>query len=241
MNWRKGLCIVSLLGAVIFLVAMQLTPSTTNLMTEVNQQKGTFQLPSLPYAYNALEPAIDAKTVEIHYSRHHKGYVDALNKAIQGTKYQKHTLRELFTQASKLPASILNNAGGHWNHAFYWSILKATQDNPPPSQKLQKLLEEHFGTLENFKNQFRSAGLSQFGSGWAWLIKDPQGKLLITATNNQENPLMDIAQVMGTPLLTCDVWEHAYYLNYLNRRDEYLDAFWSIVDWEQVEKLYNAQ
>lgn len=238
MSWRKVVCSSGIVGALLLVMAMQLQPTGKSIMAEVDRQKGLFLLPPLPYRFDALEPSIDTKTVDIHYSRHHKAYVDNLNKAIQGTPYQKCTMLELFQQASTLPAAVRNNAGGHWNHAFYWSVLRPMQNNAGPSPKFQKLLEDTFGSVDMFKQQFKQAGLSTFGSGWAWLIKDQNGKLVVKGMPNQDNPLMDLAEVKGTPLLTCDVWEHAYYLKYLNRRDEYMDAFWNIVDWERVEELY---
>jgi len=238
MGWRKVVAASGMVGALLIALAMQLQPTGKSIMAEVDRQKGLFVLPPLPFQYDSLEPSIDTKTVEVHYSRHHKAYVDALNKAVPGSNFEKNTLLELFAQASRLPPIIRNNAGGHWNHAFYWSVLRSVQNNRGPSPRMKKLLEEAFGTFDNFKALFRQAGVTTFGSGWAWLIKDQNGKLAITATRNQDNPLMDVAEIKGTPLLTCDVWEHAYYLKYLNRRDEHIDAFWNIVDWQRIEELY---
>jgi Fe-Mn family superoxide dismutase len=214
--------------------------SNQTLMQQVDKQTALFSLPPLPYTYAALEPFIDARTMDIHYNRHHQAYVNNLNKAIEGTKWQSFTLPELFAKASQLPLDIQHNAGGHWNHSFFWSIMSPSQSGSKMSQGFQKELEKYFGSIENFKERFRKAGLAEFGSGWTWLIRKKDGSLAIISTNNQDNPLMDFAKEPGTPLLTCDVWEHAYYLKYLNRRDEFLDAFWHVVNWQRVEELLKA-
>lgn len=207
------------------------------LMEQVNNQQGIFTLPPLPYAYNALEPFIDARTMDIHHNRHHLAYVNNLNRAINKTKWQSLSLLELFAQASHVPLDILHNAGGHWNHSFFWSIMGSPQSNSKMSQRLQNELEKYFGSVEKFKEQFQKAGLAQFGSGWTWLIRKKDGSLAIISTDNQDNPLMDFAKVPGGVLLTCDVWEHAYYLKYLNKRDDFLAAFWNLVNWQRVEEL----
>ncbi len=237
MNIRKLVWGVSCALVLTLVTAMQMGNSKEEgMVAKVSREVWPFTLPQLPYSYDALEPSIDAKTVDVHYSRHHKAYVDALNKAVSGTAWQKTPLEELFSNASKLSSPIRNNAGGHWNHTFYWSIMRRAQDNPGPSQKLKDLLIKNFGSVDAFKAKFREAGLTDFGSGWSWLIQLPDASLVIYASHNQDNPLMDTAEVRGTPLLACDVWEHAYYLKYLNRRDEYMDAFWNIVDWQRVEE-----
>jgi Fe-Mn family superoxide dismutase len=174
--------------------------------------------------------------VDVHYSRHHKAYVEALNKAVSGTEWQGKKMEEMFKESSKLPAAIRNNAGGHWNHTFYWYMLRPAANNPGPSDRLKALLVKNFGSFDAFKKKFREAGLADFGSGWSWLVQLPGGSLKVYASHNQDNPLMDIAEVQGKPLLACDIWEHAYYLKYLNRRDEYMDSFWNIVDWQHVEE-----
>ncbi len=222
------------------ITAMQMGSQDSSIVAQVNREVWPFTLPPLPFDYGALEPAIDAKTVDVHYTRHHKAYVDALNKAIGTSGFQKLKLQELFAQASKIPASIRNNAGGHWNHTFYWSILRSPANNPGPGPKLIEALTKNFGSVDAFKAKFREAGLTDFGSGWSWLVLMPDGTLQVYASHNQDNPLMDLAEVRGKPLLACDVWEHAYYLKYLNRRDEYMDNFWNIVNWQRVEDLMNG-
>ena len=171
------------------------------------------------------------------YAHHEKGYVDNLNKLVKGTPWQSKTLLEMFNEASRLPEVLRNNAGGHWNHSFYWSIMRRASQNPGMSPKLEKALVEAFGSVDAFKQEFKKAGLTRFGSGWAWLILTPDGTLKISSTANDDNPLMDIVKEKGTPLLTCDVWEHAYYLKHQYHRDDYMEAFYSVVDWNRVEEL----
>ncbi len=235
MSSRKVLIGFGVAALLTLICAMQMEPKASSIVAQVNREVWPFTLPPLPFDYTTLEPVIDAKTVDIHYSRHHKAYVDALNKAIGGSRFQKLKLEELFAQASKLPAPIRNNAGGHWNHTFYWSIMRSPANNPGPSPRLVEALNKNFGSFDAFKAKFREAGLTDFGSGWSWLVLMPDGTLQVYASHNQDNPLMDNAEVRGKPLLACDVWEHAYYLKYLNRRDEYMDSFWNIVDWQRVE------
>lgn len=241
MSLRKLMFGFGVAALITIVAAMQIEPKENNIVSKASQERWPFTFPPLPFAYNTLEPDIDARTVDIHYNRHHKAYVEALNKAINGTAWQKTKLEELFKEASKLPAQIRNNAGGHWNHTFYWSILRSPVNNPGPSQKLLDALTKNFGSFDIFKAKFREAGLTNFGSGWAWLVRLPDGSLTVYASHNQDNPLMDNSEIQGTPLLTCDVWEHAYYLKYLNRRDEYMDAFWKVVDWQRVEAILDAE
>ena len=197
-----------------------------------------FTLPSLPYAFDALEPNFDKMTMEIHYSKHHQAYVDNLNKAIAGTENENKSLEELVANAGKISPAVRNNGGGHWNHSFFWNIL-APNAGGAPKGKLADAINSAFGSFEAFQEKFNNAGATRFGSGWAWLlVKD--GKLEITSTPNQDNPLMDVAEVKGTPILGVDVWEHAYYLKYQNRRPEYLKAFWNVVNWDAVSKKYEA-
>jgi Fe-Mn family superoxide dismutase len=197
-----------------------------------------FTLPQLPYAYDALEPHIDAKTMEIHYTKHHQGYVNNLNKAIEGTENADKSLEELVKNAGNISVAVRNNGGGHWNHSFFWTIL-SPNGGGQPSGDLAAAIDSAFGSLDALKEKFNAAGGARFGSGWAWLIvKD--GKLEVTSTPNQDNPLMDVAETKGTPILGVDVWEHAYYLNYQNRRPDYLAAFWNLVNWDKVAELYNA-
>lgn len=196
----------------------------------------SFTLPHLLYPANALEPYIDAQTMQIHHGKHHQAYVDNLNKAIAGTEHEKKSLEELVKNAGKISAVVRNNAGGHWNHSFFWEIL-APNAGGTPSGKLVDAINSAFGSFDAFKEKLNTAGTTRFGSGWAWLIvKD--GKLEITSTPNQDNPLMDVAEVKGTPILGIDVWEHAYYLKYQNRRLEYLNAIWSIINWHKVAQHY---
>lgn len=197
-----------------------------------------FTLPSLPYAHDALEPHIDKLTMEIHHGKHHQAYVDNLNKAVAGTENESKSLEELVAAAGKISPAVRNNGGGHWNHSFFWQIL-APNAGGEPKGKLADAIKSTFGSFDEFKEKLNAAGTTRFGSGWAWLIvKD--GKLEVTSTPNQDNPLMDVAEVKGTPILGVDVWEHAYYLKYQNRRPEYLKAFWSVVNWDAVSKHYEA-
>jgi len=195
-----------------------------------------FTLPPLPYAYDALEPYIDAQTMTIHHDKHHQAYVDNLNKAIAGTEYENKSLEEIIKNAGSISPAVRNNGGGHWNHSFFWPIM-AAHAGGGPSGELADAINSTFGSFETFKEKFNAAAATRFGSGWAWLIvKD--GKLEVTSTPNQDNPLMDVAEVKGTPILGVDVWEHAYYLKYQNRRPEYLNNFWNVVDWAKVSELY---
>lgn len=197
-----------------------------------------FTLAPLPYAYDALEPHIDTETMKIHHDKHHQAYVDNLNKAVAGTENENTSLEDLVKKAGSISPAVRNNGGGHWNHTFFWDVLKSNNGNGP-SGKLAEAINEAFGSLEAFKEKFEDAGKTRFGSGWAWLIvKD--GKLVVTSTANQDNPLMDVADVKGTPVLGCDVWEHAYYLKYQNKRPDYLKAFWNVVNWDKVAELYEA-
>lgn len=196
-----------------------------------------FTLPALPYAFDALEPHIDTLTMQIHHGKHHQAYVDNLNKAIAGTPNESKTIEEIVAVAGSISPAVRNNGGGHWNHSFFWESL--TANAVAPSGPLADAITAAFGTLDAFKEKFAAAGLGRFGSGWAWLIvKD--GKLEISSTPNQDNPLMDVAEVKGTPVLGCDVWEHAYYLKYQNKRADYLTAFWNVVNWAKVAERFEA-
>lgn len=198
-----------------------------------------FTLAPLPYDYNALEPNIDEQTMRIHHDKHHQGYVDNLNKAVGGTDNENKTLDELVKNAGSLSTAIRNNGGGHWNHSFFWEILSPNGGGQPEG-KLAKAINDAFGSFDEMKEKFNAAGAGRFGSGWAWLgVTD--GKLTICSTPNQDNPLMDIAECKCTPVLGCDVWEHAYYLKYQNRRAEYLKNFWNLVNWKKAsENFENA-
>lgn len=192
------------------------------------------QIP-LPYEKNALEPSIDALTMEIHYTKHHAAYIKNVNEAIVAEKLTYTSEQEFFDNASKLSAKVRNNAGGAWNHNFFWQVMKPAASGTPYG-KIVAALDGSFGSVPKFMEQFNAAAMSRFGSGWAWLVKDASGKLLITSTPNQDNPLMDTAEVKGTPLLGLDVWEHAYYLKYQNKRAEYITNWWNVVNWDEVAK-----
>ena len=194
----------------------------------------SFSLPALPYAFDALEPHIDRLTMEIHHDRHHKAYVDNLNKALPGTT---KTLEEILAMVSTQPVAVRNNGGGHWNHSFFWNVL-APAKGSKPSAALAKQIDTDFGSFEAFKAEFAKAATSRFGSGWAWLIKK-EGRLVISSTPNQDNPLMDLAEVKGQPILALDVWEHAYYLKYMNKRADYIAAFWNLVNWDFVSTNFS--
>ena len=197
-----------------------------------------FTLPALPYAHDALEPHIDTLTMQIHHGKHHQAYVDNLNKAIAGTPNESKSLEELVKAAGTISPAVRNNGGGHWNHSFFWESL-APKAGGTPAGTLGDAINSAFGTFDGFKEKFAAAGMTRFGSGWAWLIlKD--GKLDISSTPNQDNPLMDVAEVKGSPLLGVDVWEHAYYLKYQNRRTDYLAAFWNVVNWNKVVERFGA-
>ena len=190
-----------------------------------------FTLPPLPYAYDALEPHIDKQTMQIHHDKHHQAYVDNLNKAIAGTEHENKTIEQLVAAAGKISPAVRNNGGGHWNHTFFWELLSA--NGGAPSGKLAEAITSAFGSLEALQEKVNTAGATRFGSGWAWVIvKD--GKLEVTSTPNQDNPLMDVAEVKGTPILGIDVWEHAYYLKYQNKRPDYLKAIWAVINWKKV-------
>jgi len=191
-----------------------------------------FELPKLGYAYDALEPYIDAKTMEIHHSKHHAGYTNNLNNALQGTAYEGKEIEELFEKVSTLPAAIRNNGGGYYNHDLFWKVMSPNKGGMPGGD-LADAINRNFGSFDKFKELFSNAAATRFGSGWAWLVLS-NGELKITSTPNQDNPLMDVADVKGTPILGLDVWEHAYYLKYQNRRPEYIAAFWNVVNWEEV-------
>ncbi len=199
-----------------------------------------FTLAPLPYANNALEPFFDAQTMEIHHDRHHNAYVTNLNAAIAGTDLDKQSIEEILANVSKASPAVRNNGGGHYNHDLFWNILAPAGQGGELSGDLKAAIEAAFGSVDEFKAQFKAAATSRFGSGWAWLIVKADGTVGITSTPNQDNPLMDIAEVKGTPVLGLDVWEHAYYLKYQNKRPDYVDAFWNVVSWDAVAKRFAA-
>ena len=198
-----------------------------------------FVLDPLPYANDALEPHFDALTMEIHHDRHHNAYVTNLNAAVAGTDLEGQSIEELLSKISTLPAPVRNNGGGHWNHTFFWNIL-APNAGGLPVGTLATAIDSTFGSFDNLKTEFKKAGIGRFGSGWAWLIVKADGSLAISSTPNQDNPLMDVAEAKGTPILGLDVWEHAYYLKFQNKRPDYIDAFWNVVDWNGAEARYKA-
>ena len=199
----------------------------------------SFTLSPLPYAHDALEPHIDTQTMQIHHSKHHQAYVDNLNKAIAGTEHEGKTLEALVADAGKISVAVRNNGGGHWNHHFFWDSL-APNAGGNPKGTLAAAIDAAFGSFDAFKEKFANAGMTRFGSGWAWLCINVKKELFISSTPNQDNPLMDVAEAKGTPLLGVDVWEHAYYLKYQNRRADYLGAFWNVVNWSVIEARYEA-
>ncbi len=195
-----------------------------------------FQLPDLNYDYNALEPYIDAQTMEIHYTKHHGGYTSKLNDAIKDSELENKTIEDILKDVSKYSAGVRNNGGGFYNHKLFWDIMSGSGGGQP-SGDLLEAINKDFGSFDKLKEKFNTAAATRFGSGWAWLINQ-NGKLVVASTPNQDNPLMDVAEVKGTPILGLDVWEHAYYLKYQNRRPEYIDAFWNVIDWDQVAKRF---
>lgn len=195
-------------------------------------ENAPFKQAPLPYDFGALEPSIDKLTMEIHYGKHHAAYVKNLNDAVKGTAFESKSLEEIIKMAGKAPAAIRNNGGGHWNHTFFWSVMGAGKGGVPTGA-VADAINAQFGSFDKFKEEFGKAATTRFGSGWAWLFAN-KGKLSIGSTPNQDNPLMDISEIKGTPILGLDVWEHAYYLHYQNKRPDYVKAFWQVVNWDQV-------
>lgn len=198
-----------------------------------------FELPKLAYAYDALEPHIDARTMEIHHTKHHQAYVTNLNNAIAGTDAEKMSIEDICKNISKYPMPVRNNGGGHYNHSLFWTLMKQGGGGTPTGA-LAEAINSAFGNFEELKTKFNAAGTTRFGSGWAWLTVGADKKLVVSSTPNQDNPLMDIAEVKGSPIMALDVWEHAYYLNYQNRRPDYIAAWWNLVNWDEVSRLYAA-
>ena len=197
-----------------------------------------FTLPALPYATDALEPHIDKLTMEIHHGKHHQAYVTNLNKALEGKPEADSSIDDIIKNISKFPPAVRNNGGGHYNHTMFWTLL-SPNGGGAPTGALADAITSTFGSFDELKTQMSNAGATRFGSGWAWLIVTPDKKLAVTSTPNQDNPLMDIAEVKGTPILGIDVWEHAYYLKYQNRRPDYLAAIWNVINWNHVAELYS--
>jgi Fe-Mn family superoxide dismutase len=195
-----------------------------------------FELPALGYEYNSLEPHIDARTMEIHHSKHHNAYVTNLNNALAGTPAADLSLEEICKNIGQYPVAVRNNGGGHYNHSLFWTLL--SNNGGSPSAALMAAIENDLGGMEAFKTAFNNAAATRFGSGWAWLSVTADKKLVVSSTPNQDNPLMDIAEVKGTPILGLDVWEHAYYLHYQNRRPDYISAFWNVINWNEVNRRF---
>lgn len=212
----------------------ELTNSTLSTMENFN----THEFPALPYAYDALEPYIDARTMEIHYDRHHRSYFNNFMAAIKGTSLENKSIEQIFAKVSDAGDAVRNNSGGFYNHVFFWNNLAPKSTGP--SAELSTVLAGEFGSFDKFKELFSNSAKTRFGSGWAWLYLTPAKKLAVGSTPNQDNPHMDISAIKGTPLLAIDVWEHAYYLKYQNKRADYIDAFWNVVNWEEVSRRYNA-
>lgn len=197
----------------------------------------SFKLPELPYAYDALEPNIDARTMEIHYTKHHQGYTDNLNKAIEGTDMDNKSIEDILKNLDMENKAVRNNGGGYFNHSLFWKIM-SPNGGGEPSGELAKAIDDAFGSFDQFKEKFSNAAKTQFGSGWAWLCVKKGGALEISSTPNQDNPLMPNTGCDGYPILGLDVWEHAYYLKYQNKRPDYVSAFWSVIDWDEVVSNY---
>lgn len=209
---------------------------SNNKIRSSGNNMAKFELPALPYAYDALEPYIDKMTMEIHHTKHHNAYVTNLNKAVEGTEMEGKSLEELMANVSKYSPAVRNNGGGHWNHSLFWELMKKNAGGEPTGA-LEEAIKSAFGSFADFKAQFNNAAATRFGSGWAWLVVS-NGKLVVSSTPNQDNPLMDVAEVKGTPILGLDVWEHAYYLKYQNRRPEYIENWWNVINWDKVSELY---
>ncbi len=228
------------LGAIPAVTIGEPISKTLNNFTNKNKRSSTmakFELPALPYNYDALEPFIDKMTMEIHHTKHHNAYVTNLNNAVANTDMEGKSLEELMAGISKLPAAVRNNGGGHFNHSLFWQIMK--KGTAAPSGKLADAINSAFGNFDEFKKQFSNAAATRFGSGWAWLVvKD--NKLVVSSTPNQDNPLMDVADVKGTPIMGIDVWEHAYYLKYQNRRPEYIENWFNVINWDEVAARFSA-
>lgn len=203
----------------------------------LKEKVNNLKFEELPYGYDALEPYIDAQTMELHYSKHHNGYFTKLQNAVKGTEVENMSLSEVFKHISKYPVGVRNNGGGHFNHSLFWNVMGPNKGGKP-SGKLMEAINKHFGSFDEFQEKFEKAALGRFGSGWAWLIVKDDKSLAITDTANQDNPLMDVVEENGMPILGIDVWEHAYYLKYQNRRPDYVRAFWNVVNWDEVNRRY---
>jgi Fe-Mn family superoxide dismutase len=223
-------------SAGLFTASLTLAPKVMSMQQQASAPASAVSFPPLPFAYDALEPYIDAQTMELHYDKHHRAYFTNYINAIKGTPADGKKPEELFAGMSDFPDAVRNNGGGLYNHTFFWNNLG--KGSKGPSAQLMDAINQSFGSFDKFREAFSNAAKTRFGSGWAWLVKKQDGKLEVGNTPNQDNPLMSISTLRGTPLLTLDVWEHAYYLKYQNRRPEYIEAFWNIVNWSEVEKRF---
>ena len=236
MERRKFVKSVGLFTAAAYVSPKVIGNNQVTVRASGNEGSTPLEFPALPYAYDALEPYFDARTMEIHYDKHHRAYFTNYINAIKGTPLEGMAVSDVFASISKQPDAVRNNGGGYYNHIFFWNNLAAKSAGP--SAELTAAIEKAFGSFDKFRETFSTAGKTRFGSGWAWLYLNSEKSLTIGSTPNQDNPLMDISTVKGTPLLTLDVWEHAYYLKYQNKRADYIDAFWNVVNWEEVNKRY---
>ena len=236
MERRNFIKNVGLGVAATYLTGRSLGQSITNSKNTDMEKFMTLEFPALPYAYDALEPYIDAKTMEIHYDRHHRTYFNNYVNAVKGTPLENLPLEKVFASVSTAGDAVRNNGGGFYNHVVFWKNLG--KGSSGPSEELTSAINQAFGSFDKFRETFNNAGKTRFGSGWAWLYLTADKKLAIASTPNQDNPLMDISPVKGTPLLTLDVWEHAYYLKYQNKRADYIDAFWNVVNWDEVNRRF---
>lgn len=225
-----------LIGIIISISGISLIGQVNDLKNTDMKKIDTKEFPALPYAYDALEPYIDARTMEIHYDKHHRAYFNNFVNAIKGTAYENAPIEKIFSEVSKAGDAIRNNSGGYYNHAIFWQNLG--KNSSGPSAELTAAINKAFGSFDKFKETFSNSAKTRFGSGWAWLYLTPDKTLAVGSTPNQDNPLMDISPIKGIPLLTLDVWEHAYYLKYQNRRPEYVEAFWNVVNWDVVNERY---
>jgi Fe-Mn family superoxide dismutase len=224
--------------AATYITGKSLGQNVTNLNNINMENNQTLEFPALPYAYDALEPYIDARTMEIHYDRHYRTYFNNYVNAVKGTPLENMPLEKVFASVSTAGDVVRNNGGGFYNHLLFWNNLG--KGSSGPSAELSSIINQAFGSFDKFRETFNNAGKTRFGSGWAWLYLTADKKLAVASTPNQDNPLMDLSPVKGTPLLTLDVWEHAYYLKYQNKRADYIDAFWNVVNWEEVNRRYKA-
>jgi Fe-Mn family superoxide dismutase len=238
MERRKFVKSVGLATAAAYIGPKVIANNQVTAVKPVIESAPALEFPALPYAYDALEPYIDARTMEIHYDKHHRAYFTNYVNATKGTPLEGKAVTEIFPLISKQPDAVRNNGGGFYNHTLFWNNL--APKSAGPSAELSAAINKVFGSIDKFKEAFTNAGKTRFGSGWAWLYLDNDKKLTIASTPNQDNPLMDISPVKGAPLLTLDVWEHAYYLKYQNKRPDYIEAFWNVVNWEEVSKRYAA-